>query len=152
MNVKRWSERVWQQHADRIAILKEVHALDGMATNAVQHLGLGTRKVDAGKASHWVAGMITAGALRCQVVLPADACCAAAGAKGDAILRTPVVTEDGAGAGIAFAPESMQSQDVEAGFGDEDHEDEEGHEAKESGESATHCGSSVRLADSLMGD
>jgi len=63
MNVKRWCRCIWQQHEDRVHMIKEVYALHRMLTNAAQQVPLGM-PLASGRISHILSGQISTGALR----------------------------------------------------------------------------------------
>lgn len=64
MTMKRWCRCVWQQHADRPVMISEVFGLVRMFTNAIRNQSLGLESLPAGRITHMLGGIASAGALR----------------------------------------------------------------------------------------
>jgi len=72
MTLKRWCHCVWQQHADRPVMISEVFGLARMLTNAVRNQSLGLTSLPAGRITHILGGLASAGALR---IVDGDVAC-----------------------------------------------------------------------------
>ena len=64
MTLKRWCHCVWQQHADSPVMISEVFGLVRMITNAIRNQSLGLESLPAGRITHILGGIASAGALR----------------------------------------------------------------------------------------